>query len=524
MLALATLPLFVVLGRRGAGKTSLLNHSGLSLRPQAGGKIPIWASEVAAFVEHDVPDDPRAGVREREALVRELVGLTRTRPLAGVLVVVPVGELDSDAIYAALRPAIDAIVTACGALVPIHLVVTHLDTRGGYAGLVAATSRDPSVLGVRLSLVTKSEPDRWDAPIAKMLDAVLETSIALMNGAARHNPLRFGLGMRELAAPLSSWMRRLETPTRGAEPLLPRSVLLTSTTGANPLTALAMQAIVDDAPLSRVGSRRLTSKALRWTLPTSLAIALPCIGLSLFFALRSPPAPEPEPEAPAEAPAAPAKKKRPGFVPDARPIGPKFPPEVCAAAIAAAGEWKFQTMVTATNPGSESGVGIRGIYTLDLDPTECNLDLVVTKTGHFSAAGSPTTYAKEQVGVDPVEEAFVDASGETEVLWIPVLLDMNNESGTDPLKQEFVFGFRIDGGVATRITGEWRQAGSARASTGYWGYIEGGRESIDPAPASAQVCRVQCRLACGWGDDKRVKTCREGCTEDVLAQVTTCPS
>jgi hypothetical protein len=501
--AMHTVPVFLVVGRRAAGKSTFVARSGVS-------------RDDASFVEFDVHEDPRAGARELAALIDKLAKSTVARPLAGVIVVIPLGDLASDAHYAALRPVLDAVVTGCGALVPIHLVVTHIDAVPGHAEYVAATSRHPSALGVRLPLVTKPDPNRWTDPIAKLTDSVFETSVALVHGAAKHSPLRFGSGIRALAPALEHWLRRLGTPSRGAQPLLPRSVFLGST--------LAMPAIVEDGGLSRVTSRRLTRSALRWTLPVGLLIFLGAGGTSAFL-LRPQPEPEPTaPEAIAEAPAETPKKKKPGFVLDTRPPGPKFPPPVCAAAALASGEWAFQTMVTATNPGNESGIGIRGIYTLALDATECDLDLTVTKTGFVSSAGAPTTYAKPQIGVDPIDEAFVEASGDTQVLWLPVVLDMNNTSGTDPLKQEFTIGFRIDAGVATRITGEWRQAGSARSSTGYWGYLEGGRDGIEPAPASAQVCRVQCRLACGWSDQARVDRCRESCAADVLLAVATCPS
>lgn len=511
------LPLFVLLGRRGAGKTSFVAHCGLS------------RGHDAAFVELDVPEDPRARDRDCKAHVAELSKATRVRPLAGVLVVVSLGDLTGDAAYDLLRPALDAMVTGSGALVPVHLVVTQLDLVGGCNEFLAATSRNPSALGVRLPLLTRTDPDRWNEPVASLMDSLFETSIALVNGDARSSPLRFGMSMRGLAAPLAAWLRRLETPSRTAEPLLVRSVFLSSAPArdATPLQSLAMQAIVEDAALSRVGSRRLTRKALGWTLPVGLSISAAAIAGSLFIALRSPPQPEPEPTAPEpelETPAKTPKKKAPGFVPDGRPPGPKFPPEVCAAANAASGEWSFQTMVTATNPGQESGIGIRGIYTLALDATDCDLSLTVTKTGYVSPGGAPKSYAKSQIGEDPLEEASVETTEATQILWLPVVLDMNNTDGTDPLKQEFVIGFRVDAGVAKRITGEWRQAGSARSSTGYWGYIEGERQSIAPAGAGAQSCRVQCRLACGWAEQARVDRCRESCAADLFLAVTSCPS
>jgi hypothetical protein len=522
--ALST-PLFLVVGLRGAGKSTLLTHCGLRYGHQSrsDGRVTTRASDDAAFVEYDVSEDPRAAKRELDVLTGELAKCTSARPLAGVLVVVPLGQLGSDTHYNALRPVLDAVATRCGARVPIHVVVTQLDLVGGHAEFHAAMHRNPSVLGVRLPLTKATDHNRWNEPIAKLLDSVLETSVALMTGSPKSSPLRFGLGMPALAQPLAEWLRRLETPSRGAEPLLPRSVFLMSTRDPTS-TSLAMQAIVEDAALSRVTSRRLTQSALRWTLPTGLPIVVGAAALSTFLMLPQAPPPEPTaPEPQAEMPATPPKPKK-GFVLDTRPPGPKFPPEVCAAANAASGEWSFQTMVTATNPGQESGIGIRGIYTLVLDATDCDLSLTVTKTGYVSPGGAPKSYAKSQIGEDPLDEASVEGTDATRILWLPVVLDMNNTDGTDPLKQEFVIGFRVEGGVAKRITGEWRQAGSARSSTGYWGYIEGERESIAPAGPGAQACRVQCRLACGWSEQARVDRCRESCAADLFGAVASCPS
>lgn len=525
--ASAALPLFLVVGRRGAGKSSLLTHCRLSYVHRStskDGRVSTRVSDVAAFVEYDVHEDPRGAERELRVLVDQLALTTRVRPLAGVVVLVPLGDLTGGRADAALRPVLDAVATGCGAHVPIHIVVTQLDAAPGYAELVAATRRDPSVLGVRLPLSRRTDPERWSEPVAKLTDSVLETSVGLLHGSAQRSPLRFGLAIHALAQPLAQWLRQLETPTRGADPLLVRSVMLLSTQDQTS-ASLAMQAILEDRDLSRVTSRRLTRNALRWTLPTGIGVSVGATALSLALLTPDeapPPAAEPVPETP-EAPV--KKPKKPGFVPDTRPPGPKFPPEVCAAAAAASGEWQFQTVVTGTNPGAQSGVGIRGIYSLVLRDDDCELSLSVTKTGHVSAHGVTTTYAKPQLGEDPLDEASVEGTADTRILWLPVMLDLNNTDGTDALKHEMVLGFRTDAGVATRITGEWRQADGARSSTGYWGYLEGGRERIEPAGPAAQSCHVMCRLACGgWSDPPRVDRCRESCAGEPFRVITTCPS
>jgi hypothetical protein len=509
--ALSAIPLYLVVGLPGAGKTSFLEHCGLSYwyesaRPD--GRVTTRACDAAAFVEFDAHQEPRGAERDRKVLVDELVKATRARPLAGVLVCVPLGDLRGDASYEALRPVLDTVATGCGAHVPVHILVTQLDIVPGYGEFLGAINHSPSALGVRLPFATHTDHNRWKDPTAKLLDSVLEASVGLISGSAKDTPLRFGLGTRELAEPLAEWLRRLETPSLAAEPLLLRSVFLTSTRGqtgrsasaspdwlvslglgqnlffaspsepevATPFTSLAMKAILDDAGLSRVTSRRLTRSVLQWTLPTGIPVFAGAATLSLLVALSDPSEPGETP--PDLGPTQPVD-------PPIKALPPTVDPKQCPEIADFVGDWTFRTRVDGSAAGG--GLATIGHYKMHLEvDAECRITADMTKLGWTEPSGKYVAHSPVQESSARFHLVGTSHPGEVEQ-WISVPKAVFSRA-YDAKRFEiyFAFGVRADG----NLTGAFEYLSDPNPVPKlYWGRLTGAKA---PMTATWEPSRTAC--------------------------------
>lgn len=165
------LPWYLVLGPEGAGKTSLLDFSGLEFPLNKGDKQRLTRDVSSTryadwyFAEHavlidtagryltqDHPEVDAAGWQSLLGLLRK----RRPRPLNGVLISVPVGmllsgsELELETLARQTRQRLHDINQRLGADVPVYLVISKADELTGFNEFFDQLSREESeqVLGV----------------------------------------------------------------------------------------------------------------------------------------------------------------------------------------------------------------------------------------------------------------------------------------------------------------------------------------------------------------------------------------
>lgn len=146
---LQAIPWIAVLGETGAGKTALLQASGLTLpaefahRPQAGPTrgCAWWLTNEAIALDTAGAflDSEDSSVREEWQRLLRLLRRTRPAcPLNGVVVALPVTSLlgrapaELEATALALRRRLNELEDALGMVVPVYLVVTRLDQVEGF--------------------------------------------------------------------------------------------------------------------------------------------------------------------------------------------------------------------------------------------------------------------------------------------------------------------------------------------------------------------------------------------------------
>ncbi|WP_339846487.1 type VI secretion system membrane subunit TssM [uncultured Halopseudomonas sp.] len=165
------LPWYLVLGPEGAGKTSLLDFSGLEFPLNKGDKQrltrdvssthyadwyfaehAILIDTAGRYLTHDNPQVDAAGWQSLLGLLRK----RRPRPLNGILITIPAGmlmqgsELELETLARQTRQRLHDINQRLGADVPVYLVISKADELAGFNEFFDQMSREESdqVLGV----------------------------------------------------------------------------------------------------------------------------------------------------------------------------------------------------------------------------------------------------------------------------------------------------------------------------------------------------------------------------------------
>ena len=139
------LPWYVVIGPQGAGKSALLDNSGLRIMEVESGKralnfdgLSARITDEAVFIETRGPYERGEGSSRFRGLARALRRIRFRNPLNGLIVVMPFAEFlkTSDqirlALYQDLRQSLDAFHGWVGVDIPVYLVLTKIDEVQGF--------------------------------------------------------------------------------------------------------------------------------------------------------------------------------------------------------------------------------------------------------------------------------------------------------------------------------------------------------------------------------------------------------
>lgn len=157
--------------------------------------------------------------------------------------------------------------------------------------------------------------------------------------------------------------------------------------------------------------------------------------------------------------------------------------------------WNFDTTVLGTKAGKESGIGVRGHYTLRVKEVACRLHADLTKTGYTGKYGRKDTDLRDRQVLD------VSPGGQSATASFALRQDGAN--GTAEITMRLARRERL-------LVGVWRSEGADRERAGYWGSLVGQRAgraedvatrcfeecvqaaAVDPHDAGSEAVLMRC--------------------------------
>lgn len=243
------LPWYLVIGAPGAGKSSALEQSRVTMRLDDDDEARAARSGIAFFISRDALFVDCAGAYlvdsawddHWKVLIAALARARPSRPLDGVVVAVSVEELRAeeaprDALAACVRRRLDELMTTLDVPLPVHLMVTKLDLQAGFQESFAEASESEreQVLGFALPRGTSCADDAAMTSQAQRLVQVIERrTVATMGALSTVRARHAAFGFPEQIELLMPRILRLARSALGAavhlEPVL-RGVYLTCAT------------------------------------------------------------------------------------------------------------------------------------------------------------------------------------------------------------------------------------------------------------------------------------------------------
>jgi type VI secretion system protein ImpL len=255
--ALYDLPWYVIVGPPAAGKTTALQHSGLTfltsdqsspkLRGASGTRNCDWWISPEAILLDTAGRYATSG-EDREEWVAFLDTLRRlrpARPLDGLIVAVSVTEVASgtdagrEELAAKLRERTDEILERLEMVVPVYLLLTKADLVAGFVESMSDLSKPQraqvwgasfEVRDPRLAEPVRAIEDEINGLAEVIHSRLLDRLPAERHPARRARLMQFPLEFRALAAPLAQFVESLCRPGVDGESPLFRGFYLTSGT------------------------------------------------------------------------------------------------------------------------------------------------------------------------------------------------------------------------------------------------------------------------------------------------------
>lgn len=257
--ALIDQPWWLVIGASGAGKTRLLQDSGLAFisdaaRPAGREPVPTasfdwWCTPEAAFLDTAgrLLTDPRAQPEWRH-LLRRIRSARGAPALNGILLCIDTGWLvtagkGAAAAAEALRERLDEATAVLGAAVPLYVVFTKADHLGGFKDFAAALRRGEKdqVLGATIAWPPTENPAAtWPEEHKRLAQALQNRRLPALATATGDDGVRklfqFPIQFQAAGRFLQDWLDALCRP--GLHPTAPlRGCYFTSCFHAKPLDA-----------------------------------------------------------------------------------------------------------------------------------------------------------------------------------------------------------------------------------------------------------------------------------------------